>query len=310
MHERFSNPQVLAAALDGHVLLCTDVATGDAVAIKRMHLASAKTKLALGTSNRVSEDATMELHVHRILSANGGHANVLRLRDHFHDESNLYLVLNYCPGGDLFTVLRTHGTLEMATVWTYFRQIVQGVAYMHRQGYAHRDLSLENILLDGNGNCCVCDFGLATPVSAWVSQKVGKLFYMAPEVVAAALYDPTKADVWSLGIMLFMLVTGTPLLGVASNMDRRYRYMISHGLQRLVAHTYKQRIDAKVMMLLEGMLATDPRLRLTLDDVVKRMGESRGQLSHRTTIGQTIKRWFQPKKNGGQPIDEPLILGI
>ncbi|ETV98393.1 serine/threonine protein kinase [Aphanomyces invadans] len=291
---RYTNAQVLATALYGHILVCIDSMTRETVAIKCM-----QRSLASGASSHAADDIEMEVRVHRTLSANGGHTNVLRLRDHFQDDAHVCLVLEYCPRGDLFTILGTQGLLDMSTSWRWFEQIVRAVAYMHRRGFAHRDLSLENVLVDGHGHCLVCDFGLATPASSWSCESVGKSFYMAPEVVAGDVYDPKQADVWSLGVILYMLVVGTPLVGVASVGDHRFRYLATHGVRNLMAHTiHSPRMDAKAEQLLEGMLALDPAVRFKVDDVLKLTSES-SRSPHRS-IRKTISKWFESKRRRGK----------
>ncbi|GMF44073.1 unnamed protein product [Phytophthora lilii] len=100
-------------------------------------------------------------------------------------------------------------------------QVFAGVNYLHQQiGIAHRDLSLENVLMH-NGECKVSDFGLSVAAKARCKERVGKEYYMAPEVVAGKTYDPVKADIWSLGIMWFILLTGSPLVAIASFQKRR-----------------------------------------------------------------------------------------
>ncbi|RHY23807.1 hypothetical protein DYB32_009060 [Aphanomyces invadans] len=167
------------------------------------------------------------------------------------------MVFDYCPGGDLYDALR-NGPLLPPIAKRYFRQLVHAVGYMHDKGIAHRDLSLENVLLDRHHNCKVCDFGLATSAGVPVcDETVGKRFYMAPEVVLGRTYNPRQADVWSLGVILFMMLTGVPLWQLASPTDPTFEYFKAHGLRSLIAN-WGVELDECAVDLLEHMLEPQP----------------------------------------------------
>ncbi|CAK4254969.1 unnamed protein product [Aphanomyces euteiches] len=152
--------------------------------------------------------------------------------------------------------------LELKVARRYFRQIVLGVHYMHGRGFAHRDLSLENVLVNGKDECFVCDFGLATTTTARPNDVVGKAFYMAPEVAAGCTYDPVKDDVWSLGIMLFMMLTGSPLVEHASDKDSRFQFLKAKGIRKLVeAWRLDHAVNGDALHLLTQMLNLDPASR-------------------------------------------------
>ncbi|RHY28266.1 hypothetical protein DYB32_010088, partial [Aphanomyces invadans] len=271
--QRYSTERVLADALFGQVLLCHDKVTGDLVAIKRMNVEAAAAKTMIhAASVQVLEDIAFEKHVHRALSADGGHSNILRMRSCFVEDGYDHFVLDYCVGGELFDLMDSmpNQRLDMKTARRYFRQILHGVQFMHGRGFAHRDLSLENVLVDEKDNCYICDFGLAAFASAPARETVGKAFYMAPEVaVVRGSYDPVKADMWSLGIMLFMMLTGSPLVEMASNKDSRYRYLQAQGLPRLVdAWRVGHAVHGDALDLLQRMLVRDPASRLSLQAVL------------------------------------------
>ncbi|KAF0700497.1 Aste57867_8981 [Aphanomyces stellatus] len=263
--DRYTIQKTIADALYGQIVLAHDALTDDVVAIKKVNVAAATAHTVVrGNHRHVAEDIDMEKQVHRRLSANGGHPNVLRLRGDFVDHGYDHLVFDFCAGGDLFSRL-DDGALPLGVAQRYFGQLVQGVGYMHAQGVAHRDLSLENVLIYDD-KCCVCDFGLAVPTSATCKDTVGKPFYMAPEVVQGIEYDPAKADVWSLGIMLFMLLSGIPLWQIAAPKDPLFAFVKKQGLRR-VTTAWNLRLDDTVMELLEGMLCMDLTKRFSLAQV-------------------------------------------
>jgi serine/threonine protein kinase len=143
-----------------------------------------------------------------------GHRNIIRLYQHVEDETNHYLFLELCRGGDLFGVIERNGKLPEATVRKVFVQLLEAVRAMHAVGVVHRDLKLENILLVEAGADCqrlvICDFGLSAIVrdtteqlSAWV----GSPEYASPELVLKRPYR-TEPDVWALGVILYALAIG------------------------------------------------------------------------------------------------------
>ncbi|RQM29991.1 hypothetical protein B5M09_009661 [Aphanomyces astaci] len=253
---RYVPKKVLADALYGQVLLCHDTHSGDLVAVKRIHLSA------------VSE--VVEKAVHERMSSHGGHSHVLRLRQSFIQQGYDHLVMDYCQNGDLFDLVSNAGMLHPDVAQRYFRQIVHGVAFMHSRGVAHRDVSLENVLLDDKNNCHVSDFGLAAATTELRTDVVGKPFYMAPEIVAEQAYRPVQADVWSLGVVLFMMLTGAPLCETASATDSRFQFVQTHGLRALL-HSWQltHRFDCVTLDLLEKMLHPNPNARLTMAQVLQ-----------------------------------------
>ncbi|EQC42379.1 serine/threonine protein kinase [Saprolegnia diclina VS20] len=266
--DRYTIDRVLAPALYGDVVLARDAVTGDRVAIKRMKLEAARRQTMLVGQRPISEDILFEKHVNRALSADGGHTNVLRMRDDFTQDGYEHFVLDFCAGGELYDVVSNAPgqRLALPTATAFFRQIVRGVAFMHSRGFAHRDLSLENVLVDGTGICHICDFGLAASLPSLRKEAVGKTFYMAPEVLAGQSYDPAKADMWSLGIMLFIMLAGIPPVEVAAESDSRFRVIRAKGVVKLL-ELWKMThfFDADALDLLGQLLHPDATARLSLD---------------------------------------------
>ncbi|TMW58140.1 hypothetical protein Poli38472_011728 [Pythium oligandrum] len=229
----------------------------------------------------IAEDATVPKerlidHPHREeqvitkLITSGGHRNVLQCYDHFVADDMVYFVSEYCAGGDLYQHLSTfpNGTMDEATAMQTLTQIADGVVYLHSLGFAHRDLSLENVLLR-HGEWKIADFGLSTQVNERTSDCAGKDYYMAPEVVAQESYDPAKADVWSLGIMLFVMLTGSQLLPVASPKTKSFSVVVSFGIGAiLTAWGMRENVSDAVVGLLERMLQVDPVARMSMAEVV------------------------------------------
>ncbi|KAJ7583240.1 kinase-like domain-containing protein [Mycena floridula] len=130
------------------------------------------------------------------------HPHVLRLYDVWDASNELYLILEYVQGGELFEYMITKGRLSYSEALGYFQQIIAGVHYCHRFNIAHRDLKPENILLDSHMNIKIADFGMAVWQSGAMNHtSCGSPHYAAPEIVSGAAYDGAAADVWSCGLV-------------------------------------------------------------------------------------------------------------
>ncbi|TMW58183.1 hypothetical protein Poli38472_011771 [Pythium oligandrum] len=181
------------------------------------------------------------------------------------DTRDLFLVMEYCSNGDLFELLQRQdeSRFDEATALYFFRQIVEGLDHIHRLGVAHRDVSLENVLLDAQWQVKLCDFALSTSTNRECTECVGKLHYMAPEVLIGRGYDPVKADVWSLGIMLFIMVTGSPLFHIAAPSDPAWNAVQRVGvLGILTKWGLSDQYSPLLIDLLTEMLRISPTQRL------------------------------------------------
>lgn len=138
------------------------------------------------------------------------HPNLIALNDCFQDNQRVYMILEYAEGGDALKHIQATGAIreDRARVWT--AQITSAVRYMHDIDIAHRDLKLENLLIDANDNMKLCDFGFVREaLSGDLSQTYcGSKSYAAPEILQGRPYDPKKADVWAIGVILYIFVTG------------------------------------------------------------------------------------------------------
>lgn len=138
------------------------------------------------------------------------HPNVMRLYDVWENKNELYLILEYIEGGELFDYLVQKGRLDEDEAVGYFRQIIAGVDYCHRFNICHRDLKPENLLLDKHRNIKIADFGMAAlqPFDRMLETSCGSPHYASPEIVAGKIYYGPPSDIWSCGIILFALLTG------------------------------------------------------------------------------------------------------
>ncbi|KAH7524797.1 hypothetical protein FEM48_Zijuj06G0157200 [Ziziphus jujuba var. spinosa] len=125
--------------------------------------------------------------------------------------TKIYIILEFITGGELFDKIIHHGRLSEAESRRYFQQLIDGVDYCHSKGVYHRDLKPENLLLDSQGNLKISDFGLSALPEQGVSllrTTCGTPNYVAPEVLSHKGYDGAVADVWSCGVILYVLMAG------------------------------------------------------------------------------------------------------
>ncbi|OHT05796.1 CAMK family protein kinase [Tritrichomonas foetus] len=139
------------------------------------------------------------------------HESIVALHKSFVDDENYYLVMDLCSGGTVFTYILSGNRLREPQAATIFRQICEAIEFCHNRGIAHRDLKLQNILFTTFPNIKVSDFGLCGYISddTKMSTFCGSPCYSAPECINHVDYDGKLADIWSLGVILFELVTSS-----------------------------------------------------------------------------------------------------
>ncbi|PHH62412.1 hypothetical protein CDD81_7131 [Ophiocordyceps australis] len=187
----------------GMVFMAQDLSIDQPVAIKCLTKKSAPADAGLDLS---IDDKSEELDLHRSL---GSHANIVNLIDSFETDAHVYLVLEFCPQGDLYEAIRNgHGPLQTEHVRQFMLQLVDAVEFIHSKGIYHRDIKPENIFLAQDGSLKLGDFGLATTDKWSFEMMVGSDRYMAPEQFdsAGAGYSPSAADIWAIGICLLNIL--------------------------------------------------------------------------------------------------------
>ena len=190
---------VLGCGNFGTAKLMRRRATGELVAIKYIE-----------RGGRIDENVKRELVNHCLLR----HPNIVRFIECALTERHLAIVMEYASGGELFDrVLRSpNGRFTEGEARYFFQQLISGVAYCHAKGVAHRDLKLENALLDGGAvpRLKICDFGYSKNafIDSDPKSTVGTPAYIAPEVLERKAYDGKTADVWSCGVTLFVMLCG------------------------------------------------------------------------------------------------------
>ena len=138
------------------------------------------------------------------------HANIIRMTDMFEDSHRVYMVLEFAENGDVLRYIQRSGAIkeQLARIW--IRQVCDAVRYLHDQDITHRDLKLENLLLDSAYNIKICDFGFVKDECMKDLSKTycGSKSYASPEILRGEPYDPKKSDIWAIGVILYIFVTG------------------------------------------------------------------------------------------------------
>ncbi|XP_022246120.1 maternal embryonic leucine zipper kinase-like, partial [Limulus polyphemus] len=234
------------------VKLGTHVLTGDKVAIKIMD------KRLLGEDlPRVK----LEIEALKELS----HQHICKLYQKIEIENKIFLILEYCPGGELFDYIVERDRLEEKEARVFFRQIVSAVAYIHNKGYAHRDLKPENLLLDDEQNLKLIDFGLCARPKGGMETHLetccGSPAYAAPELISGQEYLGNEADIWSLGVLLFALLCGY-LPFDDDNVSTLYK-KIQNG-----EYECPFWLSQKSKQLLHRLLQVNPKHRITVTELL------------------------------------------
>lgn len=192
------------------------------------------------------------------------HPHITRLYQLMETDQTIYIVTEYASKGEIFDHLVAKGRMSEAEAKRIFSQIVSAVSYCHSQGVVHRDLKAENLLLDHNMNIKLADFGFSNQFTEGVllSTWCGSPPYAAPELFQGYNYDGPKADIWSLGVVLYVLVCGSlpfdgstlhALRNVVIEGKFRIPFFMSEDCEHLIRH----------------MLVVDPDKRLTISQIVK-----------------------------------------
>ncbi|XP_028551834.1 CBL-interacting protein kinase 32 [Dendrobium catenatum] len=194
--------QTIGIGTFAKVRLARNLDTGEHVAIKIL----LKEKVL---KHKLPEQIMREIATMKLIK----HPNVIRLLEVMGSKSKIFIVLEYATGGELFNNIVNHGRMGEVEARRYFHQLIYAIDFCHSRGVYHRDLKLENLLVDASGNLKVSDFGFSAlhqqlRDDGLLHTTCGTPNYVPPEVLKNRGYDGAPADLWSCGVILFTLLAG------------------------------------------------------------------------------------------------------
>jgi len=192
------------------------------------------------------------------------HPNIVKLYEVIETEKTLYLIMEYASGGEVFDYLVAHGRMKEKEARAKFRQIVSAVQYCHQKHIVHRDLKAENLLLDRDMNIKIADFGFSNEftIGTKLDTFCGSPPYAAPELFQGKKYDGPEVDVWSLGVILYTLVSGS--LPFDGQNLKELRERVLRGKYRIPFY-----MSTDCENILKKFLVLNPLKRATLETIMK-----------------------------------------
>nr|AVL26011.1 SnRK2.2 [Prunus avium] len=216
--------------------------------------------------NKIDENVQREIINHRSLR----HPNIIRFKEVILTPTHLAIVMEYASGGEMFERICNAGRFSEDEARFFFQQLISGVSYCHAMQVCHRDLKLENTLLDGSPapRLKICDFGYSksSVLHSQPKSTVGTPAYIAPEVLLRQEYDGKIADVWSCGVTLYVMLVGAyPFEDPDEPKDFR------KTIQRILSVQYSipdsVQISRECLELISRIFVPDPAARITIPEI-------------------------------------------
>ncbi|XP_062924423.1 NUAK family SNF1-like kinase 1 isoform X1 [Mobula hypostoma] len=250
LKHRYQILETLGSGAYGKVRKALERVTGRTVAIKSVQ------------KDKVQKELDW-IHIQREIEimSSLNHPNIINIYEVFESKDKIIIVMDYCSNGELYDYVNKHHRLSECEARKAFRQIVSAIHYCHKKGVVHRDLKLENILLDENFNVKLADFGLSNLYHKdhLLETYCGSPLYASPEIVNGFPYHGPEVDCWALGVLLYTLVYGT--MPFDSQCYKTLTQQINLGEYRKPPHT------SGAHDLIDWMLSVDPRKRATIEDI-------------------------------------------
>ncbi|KAK3103513.1 hypothetical protein FSP39_019786 [Pinctada imbricata] len=251
LKSRFEILRTIGEGTYGKVKLAIEKDTGEHVAIKHIK----KQKISRNTD---LSSIRREIQIMSTLK----HPHIVNVREVMENKDKIILVMDYAPGGELYEYINDRNKLAEKDARRIFRQIVSAVSYCHQMGVVHRDLKLENIVLDSDLNVKIADFGLSNYYSHTdlLSTFCGSPLYASPEIVNGQPYYGPEVDCWSLGVVLYTLVYGA--MPFDSSDFPVLRRLISS------ADYYEPVQPSEAAGLIRHLLTVNPKKRAKMSDII------------------------------------------
>ncbi|GMH36943.1 hypothetical protein BSKO_04816 [Bryopsis sp. KO-2023] len=305
-NKRFTKIKELGSGHFGFVLLAHDNQSGEKVAIKF---------LLRGMS--INRNVEREIINHRRLY----HHHIIEFRGIFLTKEYLGIVLEYAEGGDLLAWIKSRKFLKESQARWLFQQLIMGLDYIHRQGVVNRDIKLENTLVtEGDMPMLkLCDFGYSKNVQESAAKSlVGTRLYLAPEVISSSAgekYDGVKADIWSTGVFLYIMLLGFPPFGKPGPDGKEVP--MDEAIRRIAAVEYE--IPEGVLSpecedLIRKILVREPTDRPSIKDIQQHVWYQTelpdGALEYNDSVMDIANRSDEEGENGGLGAGEGGVQGL
>ncbi|WOG87066.1 hypothetical protein DCAR_0206286 [Daucus carota subsp. sativus] len=257
MEEKYEVLKQLGSGNFGVARLVRDKITEELFAVK-----------FIDRGNKIDENVQREIINHRSLT----HPNIVRFKEVMLTPSQLAIVMEYAAGGELFAKICSAGRFSEDEARYFFQQLISGVSYCHSMEVCHRDLKLENTLLDGSPTprLKICDFGYSKSAVLHSQPKstVGTPAYIAPEVLSRKEYDGKIADVWSCGVTLYVMLVGAYPFEDPED-PRNFRKTIGRIMSAQYSIPDYVRVSAECRHLLSQIFVANPSKRISIPEIKK-----------------------------------------
>ncbi|XVF10937.1 hypothetical protein REPUB_Repub07fG0226400 [Reevesia pubescens] len=255
MDERYEPMKELGSGNFGVARLVKDKKTKELVAVKYIE-----------RGKKIDENVQREIINHRSLR----HPNIIRFKEVLLTPTHLAIVMEYAAGGELFERICSAGRFSEDEARFFFQQLISGVSYCHSMQICHRDLKLENTLLDGSPTprLKICDFGYSKSAVLHSQPKstVGTPAYIAPEVLSRKEYDGKIADFWSCGVTLYVMLVGAYPFEEPED-PRNFRKTIGRIMSVQYSIPDYVRVSAICRHLLSRIFVANPAKRITIPEI-------------------------------------------
>ena len=234
-------------------------------------------KLKLATCMKQGENPIEEFQALQYIQSIGGHPNIVQSIDFLEDDEFYYSIMEFIDGSDLFDfVTKSTVPVPQDDIKAYFKQITNAIKFINKHHIVHRDLSLENIMITKDFQIKIIDFGMAllAPEHAHCDDvhfhpqgSVGKRSFTRPEVFENKIFNPMQVDIWSLGAVLYAMLTGSAPVDSPVMTDPCFKYIASGRLHVLVRH-WNLPLPEEVVQLVQHMLQVKASNRIKIDDLI------------------------------------------
>ena len=245
--------RLLGKGAFGKVNLCLHTLTGRLVAIKSINKEKIK-------NERQKKKIKLETTIMETLSKS---KNIVKIFETYETKKHICIVMEYICAGDLLTYIKKRSKLTEPVAKFIFKQIILGIKHIHDNSIIHRDIKLDNILLDLDNNIKICDFGVSRKINKddVMFEQCGTPAYIAPEILINKGYQGFGVDIWSAGVVLYAMLSGTvPFKG--NNLKELHNLIISGDYKEIKG------ISIEAEDLLKNILEVDPNKRFKIEEIL------------------------------------------